>query len=103
MIRFTTGNLLDADVDAVVNTVNTVGVMGKGIALMFKEKYPENFKAYDAACKAGEVRVGEMFVTSGVELDAPKWIINFPTKKDWRRPTRIEWVSEGLEALKEVI
>ncbi len=103
MMRFTQGNLLDAHVEAVVNTVNTVGVMGKGIALMFKEKYPENFKAYAAACKAGEVRVCEMFVTSGVELDGPRWIINFPTKQNWWQPTKLEWVKEGLEALKKVI
>jgi O-acetyl-ADP-ribose deacetylase (regulator of RNase III) len=103
MIRFTQGNLLEARVDAVVNTVNTVGVMGKGIALMFKERYPENYKAYAAACKANEVKVGEMFVTAGVELDGPRWIVNFPTKKDWRHPTRLEWVISGLDALKKII
>ena len=102
-MNFRQGNLLDARVEAVVNTVNTVGVMGKGIALMFKEKYPENFQAYEAACKAGEVKVGEMFVTAGVELDGPRWIINFPTKKHWRQPTKVEWVRSGLEALREVI
>jgi len=102
-MRFTEGNLLDARAEAVVNTVNTVGVMGKGIALMFKEKYPENFRAYAAACKAGEVRIGEMFVTSGVELDGPRWIINFPTKENWWQPTKLEWVEQGLEALKAVI
>lgn len=103
MMRFTQGNLLDARVDAVVNTVNTVGVMGKGIALMFKERFPENFAAYAAACKAGEVVVGKMFVQAGVELDGPRWIINFPTKKHWRQPTRLEWIKSGLVALKEVI
>jgi len=103
MMRFTKGNLLESRVDAVVNTVNTVGIMGKGIALMFKERFPENFKAYEAACKAGEVEVGKMFVTPGVELDGPRWIINFPTKKDWRHPTKLEWVRSGLAALKDVI
>ncbi len=102
-MRFRQGNLLNADVEAVVNTVNTVGVMGKGIALMFKERFPENFRAYEAACKAGEVHVGEMFVTAGVELDGPRWIINFPTKKHWRQPTKPEWVERGLIALKGVI
>ena len=102
-MTFTQGNLLDARVEAVVNTVNTVGVMGKGIALMFREKYPENFKAYAAACKAGEVQVGKMFVTPGVELGGPRWIINFPTKKEWRHPTKLEWVRDGLVALKGVI
>lgn len=102
-MNFIQGNLLDARVEAVVNTVNTVGVMGKGIALMFREKYPENFKAYEAACRAGEVQVGRMFVTAGVELGGPRWIINFPTKKHWRQPTKLEWVQTGLVALKEMI
>jgi O-acetyl-ADP-ribose deacetylase (regulator of RNase III) len=103
MMRFTQGNLLDARVDAMVNTVNTVGVMGKGIALMFKERFPENYKAYAAACKAEAVRVGEMFVTASVELEGPRWIINFPTKQQWYQPTRLEWVRSGLVALKTVI
>lgn len=103
MMRFTQGNLLDARVDALVNTVNTVGVMGKGIALMFKERFPENFAAYEAACQAGEVQVGRMFVQAGVELDGPRWIINFPTKKHWRQPARLQWIEAGLEDLKRVI
>jgi O-acetyl-ADP-ribose deacetylase (regulator of RNase III) len=103
MMRFTEGNLLDADVEAVVNTVNTVGVMGKGIALMFKERFPENYKAYARACETGEVQIGKMFVTAGVELEGPRWIINFPTKKHWRQPTKLEWIREGLSALKQVI
>jgi O-acetyl-ADP-ribose deacetylase (regulator of RNase III) len=102
-MKFTQGNLLDARVEALVNTVNTVGVMGKGIALMFKERFPENFQAYAAACAAGKVRVGEMFVTAGVELDGPRWIINFPTKQHWRHPSKLEWVQNGLVALKAVI
>ncbi len=103
MIRFAQGNLLEADVDAVVNTVNTVGVMGKGIALMFKERFPENFKAYQAASKRGEVVTGQMFVTETTELSGPRWIINFPTKRHWRQPSRLEWIAEGLEGLREVI
>src|SRR5512140_3013369 len=103
MMRFIHGNLLEARVEAVVNTVNTVGVMGKGIALMFKERFPENYKAYAEACAAGRVRVGAMFLTPGVELGGPRWIINFPTKKDWRHPTELEWVTDGLQALKQVI
>ena len=103
MMRFTQGNLLDSHVDAVVNTVNTVGVMGKGIALMFKERFPENFRAYAAACKAKGVRVGEMFVQPSAELAGPRWIINFPTKQDWRQASRIEWIESGLIALKKVI
>lgn len=89
--------------DALVNAVNTVGIMGKGIALLFKELFPENFKAYAAACKAGEVRVGEMFVTAAVGADGPSWIINFPTKEHWVHPTKLEWVRDGLVALKQVI
>src|SRR5947208_6052441 len=102
-MRFAQGNLLDAKVDAVVNTVNTVGVMGKGIALMFKERFPENYKAYEAACAAHEVNIGRMFVTAGVELDGPRWVINFPTKKHWRQPTKLEWIQSGLEDLKRII
>ncbi len=103
MITYTQGNLLEADVEAVVNTVNTVGVMGKGIALMFKERFPANYKAYRAACKAGEVEVGRMFVTCPDELAGPRWIVNFPTKQDWRNPTKLEWVEDGLKALQEFI
>lgn len=103
MIRYTHGNLLDAEVDALVNTVNVVGVMGKGIALMFKEAFPENFAAYEKACKAGRVKVGRMFVTRNPELVGPTWIINFPTKKHWRHPSKLEWVRDGLKDLLRVI
>ena len=103
MIRFVKGNLLEAEVDAVVNTVNTVGVMGKGIALMFKERYPDNFKLYAAASKRGEVETGRMFVTASTDLDGPRWIINFPTKRHWRQPSRLEWVAEGLKDLRAVV
>jgi O-acetyl-ADP-ribose deacetylase (regulator of RNase III) len=103
MISFTRGNLLEADAEALVNTVNTVGIMGKGVALMFKEAFPENFRAYAAACKKNEVKIGHMFVTERQQLIGPKWIINFPTKEHWRNPSRIEWIEEGLEYLKRVI
>lgn len=103
MITYRKGNLLDAGVEAVVNTVNTVGVMGKGIALMFKERYPDLFKAYVAACKAGEVQVGRMFVTPTNELTGPRWVIHFPTKIHWRNPSRMEWVESGLVDLVRVI
>ena len=103
MIQFTQGNLLDAQVEAIVNTVNTVGVMGKGIALMFKERFPENYKAYVAACASGEVEVGKIFLWTAKELYGPRWIINFPTKKHWRQPARIEWIRSGLKALKKEI
>lgn len=103
MITYRQGNLLEADVEAIVNTVNTVGVMGKGIALMFKERYPENYRAYAAACKAGEVQTGCMFVTATNELGGPRWIVNFPTKKNWRNPSRPEWITQGLTDLARVI
>ena len=103
MVTYAQGNLLEADVDAVVNTVNTVGIMGKGIALMFKEQFPRNFEAYARACDAGEVRIGKMFVTENKELFGSKWIINFPTKTHWRVKTQIEWVEEGLKDLVRVI
>lgn len=103
MITFTQGNLLEAHTEALVNTVNTVGVMGKGIALMFKERFDENFRHYAAACKAKEVQTGKMFVTQVRELDGVRWIINFPTKQHWRAPSRMEWVVEGLQDLRRFL
>lgn len=100
MLKFTTGNLLEADADALVNTVNTVGVMGKGIALMFKERFPKNFKEYEAACAKGQLKPGSIFVTRADELQGPQWIINFATKKHWRHPSKLEWISSGLKELK---
>jgi O-acetyl-ADP-ribose deacetylase (regulator of RNase III) len=100
MITFTEGNLLKANTEALVNTVNTVGVMGKGIALMFKEAFPENFRAYSAACKKQQIKVGQIFATERKDLmGGPKWIINFPTKQHWRNPSKIEWIKEGLQDL----
>ncbi len=103
MIHYTQGNLLEAKVDALVNTVNTVGVMGKGIALMFKERFPDNFRRYAIACKNGQIDVGKMFVTEPAELDGPKWIINFPTKRQWRAPSKLEWIIDGLKDLRSFV
>lgn len=104
MITFTEGNLLDAKAEALVNTVNTVGVMGKGIALMFKEAFPENLRAYVDACKKKEIEVGRVFVTERHNwVGGPKWIVNFPTKQHWRNPSKIEWIKEGLQDLKRFI
>lgn len=104
MITFTEGNLLDAKTEALVNTVNTVGVMGKGIALMFKEAFPENLRAYVAACKRKEIEIGHMFVTEREDwVSGPKWIINFPTKQHWRNPSRLNWIEDGLNSLKDFI
>lgn len=103
MMKFTQGNLLEAPAEALVNTVNTVGVMGKGIALMFKEAFPRNFRAYEDACEQKEISVGRMFVTETSSLEGPRWIINFPTKQHWRQPSKLEWIVEGLNDLRRVI
>ena len=96
-IHITHGDLLrQDDVDAIVNTVNCVGVMGKGIALQFKHKFSDNFKAYQAACKTGEVCIGRMFVHDNGALARPHYIINFPTKDHWRGNSRIEFIQSGL-------
>jgi O-acetyl-ADP-ribose deacetylase (regulator of RNase III) len=91
------GNLLTADVDALVNPVNTEGVMGKGLALQFKKAFPENFASYERACRAGEVITGQMHIVR--RLASPRFIINFPTKRHWRQPSKLEYVREGLRDL----
>jgi O-acetyl-ADP-ribose deacetylase (regulator of RNase III) len=103
MIRYTQGNLLGAPVDALVNTVNEVGVMGKGIALQFRDAFPESAREYEEAAKAGRVRVGHVFVTTNRSLLKPHWIIHFPTKKHWRQPSQLAWVREGLKDLVRVV
>ena len=96
-ITITQGDLLrQDDVDAIVNTVNCVGVMGKGIALQFKNKWPANYSAYETACKARQVRPGAMFVFDSGGLVKPNYIINFPTKDHWRGKSRVEFIREGL-------
>lgn len=100
MIKYTTGNLLDAPTEALVNTVNTVGVMGKGLALMFKARFPENMREYVRACKASEVNIGQMFITDTNQFVGPRWIVNFPTKQHWRNRSRMEWIVEGLQSLR---
>ncbi len=104
MITFKKGDIFEnSDVDAIVNTVNCVGVMGRGIALQFKKSYPENFKAYQFACKRGDVVPGKMFVFKNRSLVAPRFIINFPTKRHWRYASRIEDIESGLEDLVSII
>ena len=88
------GNLLTADVDALVNAVNTVGVMGKGLALHFKRAFPDNFREYQAACKQGQVVIGRMHVTQ--RTTSPRFIINFPTKQHWRHPSKLDYIRDGL-------
>lgn len=96
----TSGDLLKQhDVDAIVNTVNCVGVMGKGIALQFKKKWPENFKAYAAACKVKQVKLGEMFIFDLGGLATPRYIVNFPTKGHWRSASKLEDIETGLQDL----
>ncbi|QKC99568.1 Appr-1-p processing protein [Mesorhizobium sp. NZP2298] len=103
MIEFRTGDILRADVEALVNTVNCVGIMGRGIALQFKNDFPENFRAYEAACVREEVQPGKMFVFETRTLTNPKFIINFPTKRHWRGKSRMEDIESGLKALVEEI
>ena len=98
MIEVTKGNLLEAEAEALVNTVNCVGYMGKGIALQFKQAFPENFKSYTVACKAGEMVPGRMHVHVNAHLVNPRYIINFPTKRDYRGKSRIEDIASGLTA-----
>ena len=103
MIRYTKGNLLEANSDALVNTVNCVGVMGKGIALQFKQAFPENYEKYCQACERGEVKPGRMFVFATGNLMGTKFIVNFPTNRHWKGKSKIEDVDRGLDSLVETI
>ena len=99
MIELTRGNLLEAEAEALVNTVNTQGVMGKGIALQFKRAFPSTFEAYQREAKAGRVQTGKVFVDEVRGLHGPRWIINFPTKRHWRQPSKLEYIDAGLVSL----
>lgn len=100
MIEVVTGNLLLAPMRAHVNTVNTVGVMGKGLALQFRTAYGTMFQAYARACHQGLVQIGTMHVFDrGQAFTRPRWIINFPTKRHWRQPSQLAYIREGLEDL----
>ena len=104
MIQFTTGDMLQSKAEAFVNTVNTVGVMGKGIALQFKEAFPANYKVYAKACKNKELKPGELLAVHDTNLIyGDKYIINFPTKTHWRQPSKYEYIESGLKALQELI
>jgi O-acetyl-ADP-ribose deacetylase (regulator of RNase III) len=103
MIRFTTGDILASNAEALVNTVNCVGIMGRGIALQFKDAYPKNFKAYESACSRQEVQPGKMFVFENHLFNNPKYIINFPTKRHWKGKSRLEDIESGLADLVRVI
>jgi O-acetyl-ADP-ribose deacetylase (regulator of RNase III) len=99
MIEIRQGNLLAEPAEALVNTVNCVGVMGKGIALQFKQAFPDVFKQYKKACDAGEVQPGKMFTVLTGEFLEPQYIINFPTKRHWKGSSRLDDVRSGLVAL----
>lgn len=104
MIHYKIGNLLDSEASALVNTVNTVGVMGKGIALQFKNMFPNNFKSYSNACKNKELKVGQLLITEDESLlSGKKIIINFPTKTNWRLPSEYEYIEKGLIELAQTI
>lgn len=104
MIRYITGNILESNAKALINTVNTVGVMGKGIALQFKKAYHNNFKTYVEACKRNEIEIGKLLVTKDSNLNSgEKYIINFPTKKDWRKPSEYYFIESGLDDLIRVL
>jgi O-acetyl-ADP-ribose deacetylase (regulator of RNase III) len=102
-VRLVSGNLLEAQVEALVNPVNTEGVMGKGLALQFKRDFPENFKAYARACKRGELEIGQMFVFDAGAGKVPRYIVNFPTKQHWRDDSKLEYIERGLRDLVRVI
>lgn len=103
MLDFRTGDILRTDAEALVNTVNCVGIMGRGVALQFKKAFPANFKAYEAACRRQDVQPGRMFVYETGYVGNPKFIINFPTKRHWRGKSRLEDIDAGLQALADVI
>ena len=104
MIKYITGNILESTAEALINTVNTVGVMGKGIALQFKKAFHNNYKAYVDACKRNEIQTGKLFVVRDSNLNTGnKIIINFPTKKDWRKPSEYSFIESGLDDLVRVI
>jgi O-acetyl-ADP-ribose deacetylase (regulator of RNase III) len=102
MIKEVDGDLLKSQVDALVNTVNTIGVMGKGIALQFRQAFPRNYEAYRRACNQGEVQMGRMFVFHTGQLQ-PRFIINFPTKQHWRSRSRLADIEAGLTDLVRVV
>lgn len=102
MIHYTIGNILQADAEALVNTVNTVGVMGKGIALAFKKAFPANFKAYKKLCDDQAFHIGDLLITQTGQI-SPKFIVNFPTKQHWRGKSKIAYIEIGMKALVQAI
>lgn len=103
MIEYTEGSLLEAKDEALVNAVNEAGVMGKGIALQFREAIPASAREYAVAARHKAVRVGHVLLTRDDSLDGPTWIIHFPTKRHWRQPSQLAWVRDGLRDLVRVV
>lgn len=99
MIKLTRGDILRADAEALVNPVNCVGVMGRGLALQIKHAFPENFRVYHAACKRGEVQPGSMLVVETGQRTNPRYVVNFPTKRHWRANSLLADIDAGLVAL----
>lgn len=103
MIEYKNGDIFSSDAEAIVNTVNCVGIMGRGLALQFKNKFPQNFKEYAIACKNEQVQPGKMHIYQTGQLTNPKYIINFPTKRHWKGKSKIEDIENGLDDLVESI
>ena len=103
MIRFKKGDILNEEADALVNTVNCVGVMGRGIALQFKRAFPDNFRVYAERCRRGDMIPGEVFVYETKEMLPPKYVINFPSKRHWRGKSRIDDIEAGLTSLADAL
>lgn len=104
MIKHVIGNIFESEAEAIVNTVNTVGVMGKGIALQFKKFFPNNYKVYAKACAANEFNIGDLLVVKDSSLlYGEKLIINFPTKTSWKKSSEYIYIEKGLQRLVEVI
>ena len=99
MITFQRGDIFMDDAEALVNPVNCVGVMGKGLALQFKQRFPENFNQYAQACRQGAVMPGSLNIHEETGSGTPRYLINFPTKRHWRDQSRLEDIREGLQAL----
>ncbi len=99
MIEYKTGDILAEDAEALVNTVNCVGIMGRGIALQFKNAFPANFRACKAACNRHEVQPGRMFIFENESVANPRFIVNFPTRRHWKGKSRMEDIDAGLKAL----
>ncbi len=102
-MNYTKGNILESNTEVIINPVNTVGVMGKGLALQFKQKFPTNYKIYKEACNTKTIDIGKLLLVDESNLERKKFIINFPTKKHWRNPSKIEYIEEGLKDLVKII